>query len=172
MKDTFNQSTFNQLVKSTSTKKNICGAVFYASTEDNGIDLISAAGNIKEDSQYYIASINKLFVSALILRLAIRRKLDLQDKIAKYLPEDMARGLHVYKGKDYSNEISITHLLSQTSGLPCYLIDRQANGKKVMTELEAGIDQPWPIDRVIQEIKRMKPHFPPGRKNNSLLNYA
>jgi CubicO group peptidase (beta-lactamase class C family) len=32
-----------------------------------------------------------------------------------------------------------------------------------MTELEAGRDQLWPIDKVIQEIKRMKPHFPPGK---------
>jgi CubicO group peptidase (beta-lactamase class C family) len=84
------------------------------------------------------------------------------DKISKYLPEEVVRGLHLHNGKEYSYELSIAHLLSQTSGLPCYLIDVQANGKRAMTELEVGIDQPWPIDKVIQEIKRMKPHFPPG----------
>ena len=36
-----------------------------------------------------------------------------------------------------------------------------------MTEIEAGFDQPWPIDKVIQEIKRMKTHFPPGEKGKA-----
>jgi CubicO group peptidase (beta-lactamase class C family) len=36
-----------------------------------------------------------------------------------------------------------------------------------MDELEAGIDQPWPIDRVIQEVKRMKTHFPPGKEGRA-----
>jgi len=167
MKNLFDQATLDDLVNFAITKKYIYGAVFYISTDDNSVNLISAAGEIKKDSQYLIASINKLFVSAVILRLASRKKLDLQDKIAKYLPANLIRGLHLYKGRDYSNELSITHLLSQTSGLPCYLIDRQANGKRVMTELEAGIDQPWPIDKVIQEVKRMTPHFPPGKKGKA-----
>jgi CubicO group peptidase (beta-lactamase class C family) len=167
MKENFCQSDLDQLVNFATTRKNIYGAVFYVSTDGNSIDLISSAGNIKKDSQYYIASINKLFVSSVILRLAENRRIDLHDKIAKYLPEELVRGLHIYKGRDYSNEISITHLLSQTSGLPCYLIDRQANGKKVMTELEAGIDQAWPIGKVIDEVKKMTPHFPPGARGKA-----
>lgn len=39
------------------------------------------------------------------------------DKIVKYLDADLMRGLHVYKGKNYSNDISIKHLLKKTSGL-------------------------------------------------------
>ena len=54
------------------------------SSGDDNIDLISAAGNLKEDSQYYIASINKFFVSAIILRLFKNNKLDLHDKISKF----------------------------------------------------------------------------------------
>ena len=53
------------------------------------------------------------------------------------------------------------------SGLPCYLLDKQANGVKDMTELEAGKDQSWPIEKVINEIKHMKPHFPPGQKGKA-----
>lgn len=162
-----NQSVLDQIVSNIIEKKYIYGAVFYVSTDDLSIDLISASGNIKEDSQYYIASINKLFVSALILRLSSQNKLNLQDKIAKYLPEEIVQGLHIYKDKDYSEELSILHLISQTSGLPGYLIDKQANGKKAMAELEAGVDQPWPIDKVIWEVKKMRPHFPPGKKGRA-----
>jgi D-alanyl-D-alanine carboxypeptidase len=35
----------------------------------------------------------------------------------KYLDADLARGLHVYKGEVYTGDISIKHLLKQTSGL-------------------------------------------------------
>ncbi len=164
MKDKLNESILNQLVNNVIKKKYIYGAVFYVSSYDNSIDLISASGNIKEDSQYYIASINKFFVSSIILNLHTKHKLDLHDKISKYLPEDVVRGLHIHKGKDYSYDLSIAHLISHTSGLPCYLTDKQANGKIAMAELEAGIDQSWPIDKVIQEVKRMKTHFPPGKE--------
>ena len=162
-----NQSVLDQIVNNTIEKKYIYGAVFYISTDDLSIDLISASGNIKKDSQYYIASINKLFVSAVILQLYSQNKLDLLDKISKYLPKDKVQGLHIYKGKDYSEKLSILHLISQTSGLPCYLIDKQANGQKAMSELEAGIEKPWPFDKVIREVKKMKTHFPPGENRKA-----
>jgi CubicO group peptidase (beta-lactamase class C family) len=167
MKDKPNESILNQLVRNIVTKRYIYGAVFYVSSGDNSINLCSSSGNIKEDSQYYIASVNKFFISSIILKLYTKNKLDLHDKISKYLPPEVIRGLHIHKGKDYSNDISIAHMMSHTSGLPCYLIDRQANGKKAMAELEAGIDQPWPIEKVIQEVKRMKTHFPPGKQGRA-----
>ena len=43
--------------------------------------------------------------------------LNFDDKIAQYLDTELMRGLHVYKGKDYSGDISIKHLLKQTAGL-------------------------------------------------------
>lgn len=61
MKDKMSKSILNQLVNNIITKKYIYGAVFYVSSDDNIIDLICASGNMKEDSQYYIASINKTY---------------------------------------------------------------------------------------------------------------
>lgn len=167
MKINLDQPVLDQLVRDAVAKKEIFGAVFYVSSEDQSVDLISAAGNFNEESQYYIASINKIFVSALILKFSVQNKLDLQDKISKYLPEELVSGLHVYRGKHYSDELRIIHLISQTSGLPCYLIDKQASGIKAMDELEAGIDQAWPIEKVVDEVKKMKPHFPPGEKGKA-----
>ena len=167
MKDRLSKQVLDRLVRKVTTKKYIYGAIFYVSSADKSIDVISASGNIKEDSQYYIASINKLFVSAVILKLYTENKLNLHDKISKYLPGDVVSGLHVFNGKDYSHDLSITHLMSLTSGLPCYLTDKQANGIKAMAELEAGIDQSWSIDKVIHAVKRMKPHFPPGTEGKA-----
>ena len=92
MKEKLNQSMLDHLVETVIKKKHIYGAVFYVSSEDNEIDLISAAGNIQEDSPYYIASINKFFISSVILRLYTQNKLDLHDRIAKHLSEDIIRG--------------------------------------------------------------------------------
>jgi len=167
MKDELSQSVLDKLVSNVVKKKHIYGAVFYVSNNDNSVDLISSAGNIEEDSQYYIASVNKFFVSAIILKLYTEEKLKLHDRISKYLSEEEVHRLHIYKGKDYSKELSINHLLSLTSGLPCYLIDKQANGKKAMDDLESGIDQSWQIEKVIQEVKKMKTHFPPGKKGKA-----
>ena len=162
-----NQSTLNKLIENVTTKKNIFGAVFYVESKDNSTALIGASGNIKEDDQYYIASINKLFISAIILKLKSDKKLHLEDSIAKYLSKETISGLHIYKGIDYSHSITITHLISQTSGLPCYFSDKNSNGKKVITELIKGNDQSWPIDKVIKEVKSMKPTFSPGKKNKA-----
>ena len=162
-----NQSTLNKLIENVTTKKNIFGAVFYVESKDNSTALMSASGNIKEDDQYYIASINKLFISAIILKLKSDKKLHLEDSIAKYLSKETISGLHIYKGIDYSQSITITHLMSQTSGLPCYFSDNNSNGKKVITELINGNDQSWPIDKVIKEVKSMEPTFPPGKKNKA-----
>lgn len=69
-------------------------------------------------------------------------------------------------------------MLSQTSGLPCYLADKPKDGIPAIKELEAGIDRPWPTEKVVERIKTMEPHFPPGRgkkakyvdTNHQLLN--
>jgi len=167
MKEKLSNSVLGQLVDDVVKKKNIYGAVFCVSGGSSNFDIISASGEIKEDSQYYIASINKFFISAIILKLYAENKLDLEDKISQYLPSDLIQGLHVYNGKDYSNAITIAHLMSLTSGLPCYLADKQSDGKTAMKELESGIDQAWPIDKVIKEVKKMKPHFPPGEEGKA-----
>lgn len=57
------------------------------------------------------------------------------------MSEEVVRGLHIHKNKEYSNSLTIAHLMSLTSGLPDYLTDKQANGQKAMAELKAGIDQ-------------------------------
>ena len=167
MKNKLDQSSVDQIVQATNKKKNIFGAVFYVSSEDNNIDLMSASGNIAPENPYYIASINKMFISSILLKLYAAGRLDINNKISEYIPKELMTGLHIYKGKEYSNDLTITHLLSHTSGLPDYLTDKQADGRRVMAELEAGIDQPWPVDKVIKTVKNMKPHFPPGEKGKA-----
>ncbi len=148
-------------------RKHVHGAVLHLSSGDQTIDLLSAAGEMTKDSSYYIASINKLFITAMVLRLCREGRLSLDNAIGKYLPHQIMQGLHVYKGREYSDVLTIRHLLAHTSGLPCYLTDKQRNGKRAMKELEAGIDQAWPFDKVVDAVKGMKPHFAPGARGRA-----
>ncbi len=161
-----NQIILDEIV-SKSIGNDVFWVVFYVSSEDSNIDLISAGGEFKRDRRYYIASINKMFISALILKLIDQSKLRLQDKIAEYLTEDIIKDLHGYKRNDYSGTLTIMHLMSLTSGLPCCLADRQSNGKRAMSELIAGKDQAWSFERVVKEVKKMKPHFRPGQPDKA-----
>ena len=161
------QSTMDQFVQETNKKANIFGAVFYISSEDNSINLLGSSGNIEPESPYYIASINKLFISSILLKLYADGQTDINNKISEHLPKEIMTGLHIHNGKEYSSDLTISHLLSHTSGLPCYLTDKQADGRKVMAELEAGLDQPWPVEKVIETAKMMKTHFPPGKKGKA-----
>ena len=162
-----NQAAVARIVEKVSGQRHIYGAVFHVSSGDDRLNLTSASGNFQEGSCYYIASINKLFVSALILRLIAQQQVNLHDKISAYLPDEVMRGLHVYRGIDYSYDLSIAHLLSHTSGLPCYLLDKQSDGTRAMTQLEAGHDHAWSLDSVIRAVKQMKPHFPPGKEGRA-----
>jgi CubicO group peptidase (beta-lactamase class C family) len=152
----------DQLVAKTVGRNNIAGAIFNVSSGDSSIDLVSSAGNFQNDSKYYIASINKMFMSCLILRLSTEGKLKLDDKFADFVSDDLISNLHVLDGKDYSREITLKQMVSQTSGLPDYIEDKQKNGHITMKDLEAGLDPAWPVEKVVEEVKKMKPHFPPG----------
>lgn len=66
----------------------------------------------------YMASVGKLFTATIVSILHEQGALSFEDRISLHLDSGLIDGLHVYKGKDYSGEIQIRHLLNQTSGLP------------------------------------------------------
>ena len=167
---TITQAALDNIVKKTVSHKNIHGAVFQVSAFDHSGELVSAQGNIGVADQYYIASINKFIVSAITLRLCFQKHLSLSDKLADYLPTGAVNGLLKIGDKDYSGQITIGHLISHTSGLPCYLIDKQPDGKRHMDLILNGDNQSWPLDKVIAVTKKMKPKFPPGQKGSA--NYS
>lgn len=65
----------------------------------------------------HLASVGKLFTATVISILHEKNELNFNDKISKFLDSKLMAGLHIYKGKDYSDQITIRHLLMQTSGL-------------------------------------------------------
>ncbi|MCH8495347.1 MAG: beta-lactamase family protein [Balneolales bacterium] len=166
----FNQEALDKIVSKTTSHKSIQGSVFHIESCDKSLSLYSASGNMTSESQYYIASINKLIISFITLRLCQSKTINLNDKLSIYLPNEMLNGLLVNNGKDYSGDLTIRHLLSHTSGLPCYLIDKRADGRKNMDLILKGNDQSWPLEKVMSEVKSMKSKFIPGTKGKA--NYS
>lgn len=126
-----------------------------------------ASGNLSIEQPYFIASTTKLFTTAIILRLREEGKLELDDKISKFLDEAIMSGLHVYKGRDYSAELTVRHLLAHTSGLPDYFQDKGANGKSLEDELLGGNDHFWTFEQTIERTKSIKPLFTPAAEGKA-----
>lgn len=119
------------------------------------------AGNISDTTQYFIASTTKLYTTAIILKLRYENKLSLQDKISKYLSPEIMKSLHIVSGIDYSDSITIKHLMAQTTGLPDYFEGKPNGGNSLYREITEERDRSWTFDEAIELSKQMQPKFKP-----------
>jgi D-alanyl-D-alanine carboxypeptidase len=161
------EKLLNRLLNNMADNKRIFSTVLCVENGDRSFSWTGAAGDMQKDSRYFIASVTKLYVTAVTMRLIEENRIDLREKISAYLPDSLCEELHILKGVDYSDEITITHLISNTSGLPDYYFYKQTNGKTVADRLMEGNDEPWPLDRTIDLIKKLKPKFRPGKKGKA-----
>jgi D-alanyl-D-alanine carboxypeptidase len=116
-----------------------------------------------KDTPIYIASITKLYTATIIMRLYEKGALSLDDPMSRYLPERLIRGIHVYKGRDYSHEITIKQLLSHTSGIADYYTEKPKGGKSLFDLLLEKPQRSWTVDETIERARKdLKPNFPPG----------
>jgi D-alanyl-D-alanine carboxypeptidase len=102
--------------------KKVKNAYLLVHSSKLGIDLNIAEGETGNNpanpaQASHMASVGKLFTATLIGILYERGIVDYNEKIINYLDKEIMDGLHVYKGVDYSGEITVKHLLTQTSGL-------------------------------------------------------
>ena len=93
---------------------------------------------------YRIGSVTKPFTAVIILKLYERKQLDLNDSLAKYC-SDYPRG----------NEVTIKHLLSNTSGIDDYT---------EMEIFEQKCGENLTIDQLIDIFKNEPLKFRPGSK--------
>lgn len=162
------EKSLQTVLDKTVDRKKIFGASF--AIKRDGFNWFGASGNLSTDQSYFIASTTKLFTTAIILHLKSEGKLKLEDKISKYLDKSIMNGLHIYKAKDYSDEITIKHLLSHTSGLADYFQGKGTSGKSLEGDIKNGNDQFWTFEQAVERAKRMKPLFIPGAKGKA--NYS
>jgi D-alanyl-D-alanine carboxypeptidase len=151
--------------------KSIRNCVLAVKKGDESYSWAGAAGVAKQDGRVpmtgdtpvYIASILKLYTATVVMKLYEMGNLSLDDPVSLYLPEELIKGIHVYKGKDYSMEITVRQLLSQTSGIADYYIEKPEGGKSVFETLLEEPERTWKENETIEWARdKLKPNFPPG----------
>lgn len=110
-----------------------------------------------------------MILSFISLRFIRDKKFNLHDPITSFLPASVSE-MVIYKGVDYTKELTVSHLITQTSALPCYLIDKRPDGRKNMDLMKNGDKQSWPLDKVISVVKHMQPGYRPGSAGKA--NYS
>ena len=117
------------------------------------------------EQPYHTASIAKTFTAMIIAKLVEGGKLLYEDRLDKYLQDELMSDLHIYKGKDYSREITIQHLIGNTSGLGDFYEEKPKVGKPF---LDIMLDEPsryWSAKETIEWTKQqISPRFKPGEK--------
>ena len=117
---------------------------------------------MQPDSPFFIASITKMYTAAATMILEEGGQLSLEDPLSKHLPADWLDGLHVYQGQDYSSQLTIHHLISQTSGLPDYFLEAPEGGQSFLDRMLTGQDREWnPAEIVAYTKKYLTPRFAP-----------
>ena len=164
------KSKLENILNQTVNSKSIFGAVVNIESGDQSFSWSGAAGNLKVESQYFIASTTKLYITAVVLKLRADGCLRLDDKISQYIPKDIITGIHTFKDVDYSYDITIRQLMSHTSGLPDYFQGKRENGKSLEAEITSGHDQHWTFEKVTSEVKKMKSKFKPGTKGKAFYS--
>jgi CubicO group peptidase (beta-lactamase class C family) len=107
---------------------------------------------------FQIGSVTKQFTAAVILRLQEQGKLNVQDKLRKYISD--------FPGSD---RITVEHLLTHTSGIYNYTNDNRFMNNESLKHVE--------LDRMISMMKEKPLEFTPGSKfsysnsNYILLGY-
>lgn len=114
---------------------------------------------------FHAASVGKTFTSVILAMLVERGLVQYDDSIATYLSADMLKDLHVFKGKDYTSDIKIKHLVSHTSGLPDYFEDKPKHGRGLFEELLENPSRLWTAQETIHWSKtHLNARFPPGTR--------
>jgi CubicO group peptidase (beta-lactamase class C family) len=152
-------------------KDNVYNASLQVYSKSKGIDIQlsdsddSTGTPLTMDNPIYTASITKMFTAVAIGILKDNGKLNFEDKIYRHLSPLLTDRLHVFGGTDYSNDITIAHLLQHTSGLPDYFTGTTLDGSpNVINQLLVDTDKSWSPQEIIKFTKeKMKPHFISGQ---------
>ncbi|MFC9970487.1 serine hydrolase domain-containing protein [Spirillospora sp. NPDC127200] len=113
------------------------------------------------DTPFFVASITKRFIIALVLQAHERGELDLDAPMTGCLPAETTTGLHVLKGVDRTSAITVRHLASHTSGLPDHF-EKRRGGPRLFDLLASGRDLAWTFDDTVRITReQQRPHFAP-----------
>lgn len=175
------QTEFETFVNNQVGKGGVQNITARVQSADGEKDFSAAAGFVDSARQsamtpatpYFTASVSKTYTAAMVIYLHEAGKINLDALIADYLPADLLDGIHVYNGRDYSQQIKVYQLMSQTSGLPDYFEDKPRGGRSLYDELKAGMtDRAYSTAELMDIVRGLTPKFAPGAKDGKRAHYA
>jgi D-alanyl-D-alanine carboxypeptidase len=155
------QSLLDEWLARLANKRNVFSTVLCVEDQMQSLSLVSSGGEMQTEDRYFIASVTKLYVTAVLLKLRAEQRIGLDDPIGRYLSKEIMAGLHMMENRDYTEEITVKQLMSNTSGIPDYF------SGDVFSDLIAGHDQAWSLDKTLNAARRQKPKFKPGQRNKA-----
>ena len=158
-----------KLLLKLTARKHIRHAISAVETTDGAFRWSGAAGQadahgapITATTPFHIASIDKLLVATVVMKLHESGRIGLDDPITAHLPRTLIGGLHCMDGVDRTAAITVRHLLGHTSGLADCFEDRPKGGRSLMERLFTEGDMAWGINHLTLLVRReLRPHFPP-----------
>lgn len=157
-----------RLLHGLATRKPITQAIVAVKSGDQSFRWFGAegvtisGGKLVEETPFFIASIDKLYNATIAMMLSEAGRLNVDDAITAYLPGDITRGLHRYRGIDFSEKITVRHLLSHTSGLADWLEDYPKGGPSLISKVLKEGDRMFTIEELASHMRDcLRPHFPP-----------
>lgn len=111
------------------------------------------AGNLDARTPYFATSVSKLFVTAILMQLRDEGRLAFDTPFKSYLPGcKLCIEIHVKDTIDYTDDITIRHLMSHTSGLGDFFIFRN-KARDLQHSIADGVDTSWTFDDVISRTR-------------------
>ncbi len=150
-------------------RPDVAHATFAVRSGDGSFIWRGALGEARPDGMpmtvetpYFVASVDKLVTATALFLLAERGSLDLGAPMLAYLPAGLGAGLHVMGGTDRTDQVTVRHRLSHTSGLADYLEDRPKGGRSLVEETLAQGDAGWSREAAFARVReQLRPHYPP-----------
>ena len=143
-------------------------AVIGAAAIDGSWEWCDAAGEANPDgttmgpeTPWFLASVTKLYIASIVLRLYEQGLVDLNAPIPVYLPNSLKTGVHVWEGVDRTAEVTVAHLLAHATGLPDSLVEHRKGEPGLVAEIEAG-DVSFSLGDAVERVRSLKPHFAPS----------
>ena len=152
----FRSSNIERQFDSVVKKENIHEAILFVENSTGDFSVSFGYGGRDIDSPMITASVTKMFTTACILILYDDGRLSLDDKISLHIDDEVLSGLHIYRGHEYSFELTISNLLFQTSGLPDYFTNNIAR------DIIVNGDRYVAFEEILEKTRTLTPSFAPN----------
>ena len=156
-----NRQTIQKVFDTAATSSRIHEACLLVENSKGDFSESFSYGGRDAESPMIAASVTKLFTTTCVLKLCEQGRLSFDDNMSRYFDRDVLSGLYVFKGREYSFDLTVSDLLFQTSGLP----DPYEGWNNADSLLKKAIlkgDVYITFEQYLDEIKSLPPRFAPN----------